>query len=456
MMVASANAVTWRRRQNAIILIAIAIRLIALAVLSGYPLDSDARSYHLNSLEILNGVRYYPYWPPGLPYYLASWHLVLGPSEFVSEIATLALFVVFILLFRRVLTLLVAPRLVAFGLVILASYPVFIHQAVVPLTQIPVAIGFLGLILCLIPYFGKEMSKRRKVTYAVFLGLTLGAMVLVRPSNALVLVLLPVYLDWRLRSVRVPLIVFASACALICPWLMKASDLNGHFVWINNANTSNLYYGNNPFTPEYKTWWIGSHGASGLTDSARYAQITDSVAKLGHDAEREYETRTAKEFILSYPAKFLVRTLNRINVFFSIDSFTSSAEKFIGFPVWGIIVTLLLDGGFFLALITLTIAFLCFYWKTVAQTPLYLTILFLILVCGAPYWISFAHPVYHTPILPLLLIFALLFVEEVTSRGFKQKWSTHFTRRQKVMFSVSMLWVVVAQIQFVVHMASRF
>ena len=42
-------------------------------------------------------------------------------------------------------------------------------------------------------------------------------------------------------------------------WLVHAHAMTGRFVPINSANTVNFFFGNNPYTPLYKTWWFGSH-----------------------------------------------------------------------------------------------------------------------------------------------------------------------------------------------------
>src|SRR6185436_6521460 len=60
------------------------------------------------------------------------------------------------------------------------------------------------------------------------------------------------------RPLPACLTLFA-AVAVIAPWAAKASAASDRFVLVNTANPRNFFYGNNPWTPLYRTWWFGSH-----------------------------------------------------------------------------------------------------------------------------------------------------------------------------------------------------
>jgi hypothetical protein len=275
-------------------------------------------------------------------------------------------------------------------------------------------------------------------------------MVLCRASSSLLLFAVPLFCLWKLRSWRIFLLTLVGAASVVGPWLIKAQDLAGEFLWINGSNNLNLYYGNSEFTPEYRTWWIGSHGGLGLADSARFVRIQDSVQRLSRHDENEFYRKSATEYIIAHPTSFLLRTFNRVGSYLAFDSFTASYIKNLGASKFLLLLTLAFDGAIYLALVLLAVAFLVFYWKEIWRTPIYLLILLCGILYAGPYWISFASPVYHTPLLPLVLIFAMLFLAR-TSRSTRALNSS----RQKLIYGLLAAYVIFAQVQFIFNMTDR-
>jgi 4-amino-4-deoxy-L-arabinose transferase-like glycosyltransferase len=440
----------WRALQFSIIAAAIGLRLLVLALLRAQPLLGDPSHYHQIARKILHGISYYPEWPPGLPHYLSFAYLFLGESEVAARIATLFLFVAFALLFRKLMIDLVGEKLATFGLMTLAIYPAFVHHSVDALSHLPVALCLTIAMLCVI-----RLLRGASWWYALAMGLAIGAMVLVRASNAMFLIAIPAFVYWKRRDWKLPVVSVAAGLVLLGFWLERAHTLAGEFIWVNSLNNYNFFIGNSEFTPMYKTWWIGSHGGEGLQDSARFVQLVDSAKRLSKHDELGFYSARSREYILSEPGKFLVRSINRFNGFFSFESFTAAYVKNVSSSRLLIFATLALDALCFLVLLFFTIAVLTLHWRDVRSNSLMLLAVIAIVIHGFPYWISFASPVYHFAILPLMLLLSLHFFKISPPSSWKSNWRKVYTKKQRIAFAIALLYGAFIQMQFMYHMAGR-
>src|SRR5215467_6786229 len=88
---AGSNASNWKA--FALILgIGIAIRLLFLLWLADKPLMSDAVHYDEMSVQLLNGDSFVPFWPPGLPLFLAIVHKLFGPATLAARLGMLVFY----------------------------------------------------------------------------------------------------------------------------------------------------------------------------------------------------------------------------------------------------------------------------------------------------------------------------------------------------------------------------
>src|SRR5262249_3834990 len=117
---------------------------------------------------------------------------------------------------------------------------------------------------------------------------------------------------------------WASAALLIAAWEVTAHARTGRWVFINDANSQNLFYGNNPWTPLYRTWWFGSHKAGEPDVPDAYVALHKQIAELPPGQRDRAFTRVAVRHILERPDLFVVRTLARVQVYFAFDSFAGS------------------------------------------------------------------------------------------------------------------------------------
>ncbi|MEM6346847.1 MAG: hypothetical protein AAF927_23365 [Bacteroidota bacterium] len=313
------------------------------------------------------------YWPPALIYLLAGWGWFWGLSWGSCMVFMLLWYIAFDVLLRKA----------DHGLwpsYLFALYPVFIHHSVSPLTQLPVAV-------CLMAVY---LLGRRKAS-GWLSGLLLGLGVLLRAGTASVL---PAVLLRRtpsqMLSIGLGLILVVGA------WLGIAAAQNDKFVPVNTANAYNFYLGNNPWTPDYKSYWLGSHDESQNPAFAGFYAERDSIFALAPSAEGQAFRDLAVKYIKSEPTRFVYRLWQRFKLFWAFDTFTAATVQerspalAWGIQLWEMICYGLIWGWLFLG-----------WWNQSAQNfaPLLWPICYML-----PYLLAFSHPTYHLPLLPLMVL----------------------------------------------------
>jgi hypothetical protein len=185
-------------------------------------------------------------------------------------------------------------------------------------------------------------------------------------------------------------------------WSIKVHAMTGRLLFINDANSRNLYYGNNPWTPLYHTWWYGSHkaGEPGVPDA--FVVEKARIGKLPSGTERDTAfTQAVLAHIRARPDLFAVRTLARLRTFFAFDTFAAAQARAAGRRVLMFMV-LACDAFLWLVILFGGVVGLLGWpldraaWVTLIAIALY----------AAPYFASFSHPTYHAPVAPLFGVWA--------------------------------------------------
>jgi hypothetical protein len=207
---------------------------------------------------------------------------------------------------------------------------------------------------------------------------------------------------------------------MIFAWMVKVHQLSGQWT-INNSNGANLYYGNDPWTPLYRTWYFGSHaklGTEEIHQFPEYEEIVRRVAALPETDRGAEFKRLAVEYVLHRPDLFLLRTVNRVRCFWGFDIFTAANLRDAGgagrrwFPV-----AFALDAACYLAVVGYA-----FFWIAVApgrfwtlwETWLLATT---IVLYALPYWVTMSHPTYHFPVIAPLALLGVLAQQLVSASG---------------------------------------
>jgi len=427
------------------------LRLIAMLPLVRSPLFSDARSYHLTAVRLANHESFVPYWPPSLPYYLLLIHRMTAPSEIVSRLSMIVLYAGFALMLFLLARRFATYRAANLVLLAYAVYPTFIYHSIVPMTELPAG-------LCLVAGVWLTLSAipSRAWRYPILLGIVLGGFALLRASSIILIPAAGLVLLTAGRSSARAALTVVIAGAIVCAWLAKAQSLAGHFVMINTANTENFFFGNNPYTPLYKTWWFGSHGAGEPSVPQAYRELLKSITSLPEPERESAFRKAALDHIRSRPDLFALRTLNRICSYFVVDTYLGQILiKAHGVNTWLALAVMVVDASFFLLVMVLAALFLCTWTGPPSQRTDLLIILGAVVLYAFPYWISFSHPRLHFPVVPLMGVLAGAMLDRLLRERARDVFAPlrHSTaRRWALAVSVALLaciqieWVLVVYV----------
>jgi hypothetical protein len=385
-----------------VVALSLAVRLVALMLGAWQPLVSDSTDYRDMAALFASGVRFLPYWPPGLPLYLAPF-IAAGFGDAVLRAAMLPWWLLFCWGTWRLADDLGVRRIAWLVLLVFSVAPAEVHFSIEPMTQMPAAA------LLLIALSAAVRSARRpNWGETLLLGGSLGILSLVRPSVLPLLIVLPLLVFVRRRRLGGPVAAILVGCALIFGWMARAHQLSGAWV-VNTSNGVNLYYGNNPWTPLYRTWYFGSHAKPGSEEILlfpEYAATLDGVSALPAEQRSAEFQRLAVSYVAHNPGAFVLRTLNRVRCFWAFDMFSGANLRSV--PGWLhrlFVPVLALDAFCFLA-----VAGFAIYWLACAPAVFWLaweTWLLggTVVLYSLPYWVTMSHPTYHFPVMaPLALL----------------------------------------------------
>lgn len=390
----------------------------------------DASWYMEAAQALVEKGRADPYWPPGLPHLLAG-GLVLGIGHhWLGMVISLGMWMLFFYVLRTVVFSRGNSSKGWWLKAIFLTYPAFIHQSVVPLTYLPVAILLLMSWQWMAGSWGGNPWKE-----GTGLGIVLGLMVLFRAAS---MVMLPVILlgyAWNRGQWKSMILPGLIAMTMIGLWESKVYQQEERWVMVNTANSYNFYLGNNDWTPDYKTWLLGSQDFHDHPDyTAFYAEI-DSVRGLPDHRQEAAFRQLGWDHIQAHPVEFCLRAGSRLATLLSFDTL-AGATMYRQSKGWGILL-LAMDAICYIALLLMA-----WYgwsgkrWRSRER--------FLWLALGAayilPYLMAFAHPTYHLPLLGLFAWSAF--------RGDAFSWA-HLKQRSvwswgilAVLMSFQVLWLV--------------
>lgn len=323
-------------RQYWIALLGVALFLrlfVNFVVLGQMPIFTDAKAYSDQAVDLINGNTHHPYyWPPGTSYLLAAGYWVFGVHDWVAKglMTVLSMFSVATTVFlaRRLLRDTRAALLAGW---VIALYPAIVMQIVTPES-------FDLVLLCvnLTALFAlRAWDSGHLLDYGVA-GLALGVATLARPSTLSILLALAIFAIVLVRRrrrdgepTRVPQIVAGSAVlvavtvATIVP-AVAHNSVNDQGATLSVNNELNVWLGNNPYTPNYKTDELGQHPvdefpAEQRSYLRRYIYGTNPTRE-----QRQADSDEAKRFVEHHPAITTWRTLNRIRGFWGFEYSTSN------------------------------------------------------------------------------------------------------------------------------------
>jgi len=367
------------------------LRIFLFAFLWPEVLIGDSTFFLEDAARILHGQPLDGYWPPALAYFLALFLGVGLSAKWAGVTASLWLWFSLHVLWEKLGQHYLTRIQRNIGHLLWSVYPAFIYQSLVIQSYLPATVLFLAIVW---------MLHLRAKPIPLMVGVFMGILVLLRPGFLGMLPVL-VWLSWRkILPWRQWVMGLIPMTLLIGLWLVHIHADTGRWVRINDASAYNFYLGNNPWTPSLRSWWLGSHDVSDDPAFAGFVAQRDSLGNLPADQRQRGYTTCAVSYVAEAPFTFLGRVGIRFANFWGFDSLAGGS---------------LLAQHQVLGLIALGGDMLCFGWLMWifirgmgrASKEVRLFTLNMIFFFMVPYLIAFAHPTYHLPLLPPLLMIGL-------------------------------------------------
>jgi len=440
---------TWRE-WGVIFATAVLLRtLVAFVLLRSMPLMDDALDYYQFGVELLThfpGVRAY-YWPPGNSLVLAGMFAIFGTSVTVARVLMLLLGVggvVFIMLIGCRVTRDAAARKAV-------SWIAALYMPAVMLAGQSSSQHLAALCMLALAYFGLRAAEKGSARDFMLAGLAFGVGCLTRPSMAsvgpfLVAASLVSMRDGRIGRKALGVGLFAAvAAAVIIPVLLHNAAYRAGLT-ISTNNERNFFLGNNPYTPDYKTWHLGQRALSELDPETRaYLQ-----GMYSRPDRRQAMTAAALHYIVRHPARTAVRTLNRITSFWGFDYLGSrNIQRSSNWSTMGLLPLLALEAGNYIAVMILFIT--GFFLSADRAAPFWrFWLLVLAVAYQIPYALAFSGGTYHFPVVGLLIPLAGVAVSGLfRGGGVRCGWSR---LRQNRAALATIIAFIIIQLQYVYYM----
>jgi 4-amino-4-deoxy-L-arabinose transferase-like glycosyltransferase len=409
--------VLGRRFWVTLLAVAFGVRaIVALGVLGSMPITSDALSYSLQASDFVHhrhgSVPYY--WPPGTSYFLYPGYVLFGAHAVVARLMTIVASVLAV-----VTSTLLAARVLRDRRAVMATgFAVALAPEIVLMSSQPYSFDLTLLAVnttALAALIGWETGHARWYALA---GLSLGAGALTRPSTlslALVLLGAGVVLGLRLRrsgrgrELRALLLGTAAAAVCAVVVIFPAARHNhavGQGWTLSVNNDQNLWLGNNPYTPNYKTYWLGQHRVSHFPPATRAYMERFAYGSNPTPEQRRRARNEARRFVLAHPGVTALRTVNRVRAFWGFPYTISNnirTDWHKGDVAFG--AALLFEAGGYVLLGLLALAAAVFARPLIRRSRA-IFVLALVAVFEIPYALDFSGGRWHYPVLGLLAPFA--------------------------------------------------
>jgi hypothetical protein len=264
--------------------------------------------------------------------------------------------------------------------------------------------------------FALRAWETRRITDYALAGFALGLAGLSRPSTLILGVALAIFALIVVRRRRqehqpvdgariaVGAAVFVLSTALVLAPAIVHNEANHEGFTVSVNNEQNVWIGNNPYTPIYRTDRIGQHPVSEFPEDERSYLRKYLYGVHPTTAQRSADLHEAERFVEHHPAISFVRTVNRARAFWGFDYeipdlFRTNWGKGAKAEAAGLVFVV---GGYFLLAVLLIIG-IVFARDRFRPGRLWLLI-GLVIAFELPYVLSYAAGRWHYPVLGLLAI----------------------------------------------------
>jgi 4-amino-4-deoxy-L-arabinose transferase-like glycosyltransferase len=403
----SAVAFPW----VAILGTAIVVRLaLAFGLLGHMPMVSDAESYDDFAAKLAQDFPGHDayYWPPGNAFLLAAAYALTGKSVVVARLLMLALST------ASVWLVVLLARELSRGNQRVAAAAGWLAALYVPalfLVGQSYAQHLAAFTLLAFTYVGVRALKEDRLAFYAAAGVTLGVGCLTRPSMVSVfpVILVAWWVEGRRRrrakgmahAVTGLALFVGFTVAIVAP--VQAFNLSrGAGFTISTNNERNLFLGNNPYTPNYKTSQFGQRSLSELDPEVATYLRSYYERPDARDAMR----REAIGFAVHHPLVTLYRTVNRTSAFWGFDYLGSRLiQKYEDWPTSRSLPVLALEAGAYSVVALFALAAV-FAFRADVDPFWGWMVVCAVLGYEVPYALAFSGGTYHFPVMPLVVVFA--------------------------------------------------
>ncbi|MES2765929.1 MAG: hypothetical protein V4642_08680, partial [Bacteroidota bacterium] len=294
----------------------------------------------------------------------------------------------------------------------------------------------------------------------LLLGIILGFSCLLRPSTFSVIGILLVTGIFFLFKNRVFLSRFKSwifgaivGIAIIAVMILPVMKYNAQYNagWtISTNNELNFLFGNNPYTPHYKTSHFGQRDIDSLKpeETKYFKKFIKGDQRLLTLEERQAVSREAWSYIFKNPHIFALRTFNRIRAFWGPDyAMSRGIQMFYGLSFKELLPLLFFESGGYILVMILAISALVFLFKN--GWPFEVKFLLLLTIAyQLPYMVAFASASYHFPVMGFMMVFAAFALEKVLKGESKEL----FLKRAFVISLIIFLFIQIEYAYFIILM----
>lgn len=408
-------------------------------------LAEDAQFYHQEGQYLASAKDFLPYWTPALPLYISFIIKILEDSFWALSGGMIAFYVAFSLLLKWKCEKIYSPFAANILALIFAIFPSYLYHSVALLTHLPSALGLLAVFAAF--DFDKNEKNIWETLKSIFLGISLGFLILTRPSNVLFLFGLPLFLYFVEKEslfyiLKKSLIFVSIPLIMMFLWKYKVKEMNGEWLPMNQFNSINFYFGNNEFTGLYKTW--------NMELDTNVVKVISKVEKMPEKERAPFLEQKAISHIINAPHLFILRTFNRMCCFFAFETRAGTTILKYEGSKFGYLMYILDIFLYFLLMIGGLIGFFANYLSILQKKKL----LCFIFLASIPYFLAFSLPIYHFLILPLMGVAAISWL----GKWFKKEISLteiwiSFSRKQQLSFIFLLIFFFFIQIEWILMRA---
>jgi 4-amino-4-deoxy-L-arabinose transferase-like glycosyltransferase len=321
---------------------------------------------------------------------------------------------------------------------IFAFYPALIDYNNILLTE-PSCIFFVSL-TC---WTMLRLLQQPHIGWAIGVGVALGLGALIRDTLFYAGPLTTIFLlffCWRDRRLRIKHVAsfMAGFILVILPWSIRNTLLNGHPTLISSVGGITFYLCNNEKAPLIRSSSLFFEKQIG--DEYYYETLLPELDGLSETEKNEIVTRKAFEYMWDNPGATLIRMLGRFVDFWGQERLVINHILSGYYGEMPIVSTLLIIAAVFGAY-TFVIVGASFGYFFTKLRVFDIFGLFFIAYYTAMHLLVFAHPRYHMPLLPFIVIMA---VRGLVSRDeiFSQWKTRRFAGAAGVVVVFVITWIV--------------